>query len=70
MSTNLKELPLKELERRYEEKKAWLNARLSQYETAAGPDWDELFELRKEIDRRKGETNPTVNVNFADYLTE
>lgn len=34
-------------------------------------DIEELFAMRKEIDRRKGEKKPTVNINFADeYLTD
>lgn len=52
MSDRLDELSSAELEERYERKIAWLNARLDRYETAHGPDWDELFALRKEIDSR------------------
>lgn len=33
-------------------------------------DMDELNALRREIDRRRGETNPTVDVNFEDYITD
>ena len=34
-------------------------------------DYDSIFELRKEIDRRKDEKKPVVDVNFSkDYLTD
>ena len=34
-------------------------------------DMDELFSMRKEIERRKGNKNPVVNVNFSEeYLTD
>lgn len=31
---------------------------------------DRLGVLRREIDRRKGEKNPTVDVNFEDYVKD
>ena len=31
---------------------------------------DELMALRREIDRRRGVRNPTVLVNFEDYVKE
>lgn len=31
---------------------------------------DRLAVLRREIDRRKGEKNPTVEVNFEDYVKD
>ena len=32
---------------------------------------NELFEIRKELDRRKGVKNPVTNVDLADgYLTD
>lgn len=34
-------------------------------------DMDELLSMRKEIDKRKGNRPPVVNVNFSDdYLTD
>lgn len=69
MRPQYKDIPLQELERLYDEKKAWLSARLDQYETASGPDWDELFELRREIDRRLDNRPPVVDVNFSELYT-
>lgn len=34
------------------------------------PDMDELSALRREIDRRKGERNPTVEIDFESYITD
>lgn len=31
---------------------------------------DELFEIRKEIDRRKNEKHEPVNVDFTSYITK
>lgn len=31
---------------------------------------DELMALRREIDRRRGVRNPTVEVNFEDYVKD
>ena len=67
---DLKKLPLETLELRYQDKKDYLSNHLGDYEIASGPDWNELFELRREIDRRYGEKNPLSNVNFNDYLTD
>lgn len=33
-------------------------------------DIDELYSLRREIDRRGGEKNPSVEVNFEDYVKD
>lgn len=34
-------------------------------------DYDSIFEMRRELDRRKDERKPVVDVNFADdYLTD
>ena len=34
-------------------------------------DYDAIFEMRKELDRRKDEPKPIVDVNFSgDYLTD
>ena len=34
-------------------------------------DYDALWEMRRELDRRKDEPKPIVNVNFSDeYLTD
>lgn len=33
-------------------------------------DLDELMALRREIDRRRGEKCPTVEVNFESYITD
>lgn len=34
-------------------------------------DYDALFEMRRELDRRKDERPPVVDVNFsAEYLTD
>lgn len=33
-------------------------------------DMDELSALRREIDRRSGETRPTVEVDFEKYITD
>ena len=30
---------------------------------------DELLEIRKELDRRKGDEPPAVSVNFEQYVT-
>lgn len=30
----------------------------------------DLLAMRKEIDRRKGEANPTKEINFENYLTD
>lgn len=30
----------------------------------------ELYKLRREIERRLGESNPIVNVNFENYITD
>lgn len=30
----------------------------------------ELYKIRKEIERRLGESNPTVFVNFETYITD
>ncbi len=34
-------------------------------------DYDAIYEMRRELDRRKDEPKPTVDVNFSkDYLTD
>ena len=34
-------------------------------------DVEELFAMRRELDRRSGKKNPTIEVNFEeDYLTD
>jgi len=33
-------------------------------------DVDELYSLRREIDRRSGEKNPIIEVNFEDYVKD
>lgn len=32
-------------------------------------DWDAAFAMRKEIDRRRGDTNPTTDVDFEGKYT-
>ena len=34
-------------------------------------DYDAIYEMRKELDRRSGDTNPSVHVDFeSDYVTD
>ena len=70
MMTGLKELSSMELEELYEKKKAWLNERLDLYETAHGPDWDELFALRKEIDSRPAPLVQEENDSIEQHMLE
>ena len=65
-----KDTPLQELEKLYDAKIAWLNARLSQYETATGPDWDELFALRKEIDIRPAPLSKEEDNSIEQHMLE
>lgn len=45
--------------------------RLSRMEDAVISDYDALLAMRTELDRRKDEPKPIVDVNFAgDYLTD
>ena len=45
--------------------------RLSRDKDAVVGDYDALFAMRRELDRRKDEPKPSANVNFADeYLTD
>lgn len=62
-------IPLAMLEAKWAEKRRRI-AELKP-EDRLPSDMDELFSMRKEIERRKGNKNPVVNVNFSEeYLTD
>ena len=64
-----KTIPITELVRRWREKR--LEIAKQDEDKRSFKDVSELFAMRKEIDRRKGDTNPTAEVNFEqDYLTD
>ena len=62
-------IPLVELERVWEEKRRRI-VELPSCDRLP-MDMEELLSMRREIDKRKGIANPTVDVNFSeDYLTK
>ena len=62
-------IPLATLEAKWAEKRRII-AELKP-EDRLPSDMDELFSMRKEISKRKGDLPPTVDVNYADkYLTD
>ena len=65
MSRDYKSVSTSELDRRW----ARLRKRVIAGKGKA-KDMDELNALRREIDRRRGERNPTVEVNFEDYVKD
>lgn len=57
-----RDIPLEELEKMWNERRMHIRIGTS--------DMDEVFEMRREIDRRKGNHNPSTDVNYESYLTD
>ena len=67
MADNYRDVPTVELERMWERERERLLAK----EDAIIADYDGLFAMRRELDRRKDEPKRVVDVNFSkDYLTD
>lgn len=64
MSTDYKKIETPELKRLWE---AQRNKVVNHSHTQG--DLDELFAMKKELDRRKGEKNPIVDINFEQHYT-
>lgn len=59
-----KDIPTQELKKLWEQQR---NKVVNHSHSQA--DYDILFEMRKELDRRKGERNPQVDINFEQNYT-
>lgn len=67
MISDYREIPTPELERMWRIERD----RLSRDKDAVVGDYDALFAMRRELDRRMGGANPGVNIEFTDeYLTD
>ena len=65
MSAEYRSLSTAELEQR------WAGLR-TKIESCGGgvADIDALYAIRRELDRRRGESSPVVEVNFEEYVKE
>ena len=67
MADDYHDVPTSELTVMWERERA----RLLGKEDAVIADYDSLLAMRRELDKRKDERKPVVDVNFADdYLTD
>lgn len=59
-----KDTPTKEL------KMMWESLRNKLINGGEKEEYESLYELRKEIERRKGNSLPPKDINYSDYLTD
>ena len=68
MSNDYKSLSTSDLIRKWERKRDRIAGKKPSERMI--DELDELMALRREIDRRRGVKNPTVEVNFEDYVKD
>lgn len=68
MSNDYKSLSTSDLIRKWERKRDQIAGKKPSERMI--DELDELMALRREIDRRRGVRNPTVDVNFEDYVKD